>query len=362
MSPQRASLIDAVLRDATAAREVPGVVAMAATDEGVLYEGAFGTRALDQGLAMTRDSVFRIASMTKAVTSVAAMQLVERGLLALDDPVPTIDPALGAPQVLEGFDRSGRPLLRPARRPITLRHLLTHTAGFGLEIWDANLVRYIAATGMPTHDSGKLAALRLPLAFDPGDQWRYGLNLEWAGLVVEKVSGQPLEDYFRQHILAPLGMTDTGFVTSPGQRARQAAMHRRRPDGLLEPQPLETPFTPEFHSGGGGLYSTAPDYLTLLRMLLGGGSLDGVRILRPETVALMGRNHIGDLEAGLLTTAMPALSNDVDFFPGQSLRWGLGYMITPEAGPNGRSAGSLARLRGLGDICKARSLSVNGLG
>ena len=135
--------IDAVLRQAVDAREVAGVVAMAATDKGVLYEGAFGGRALDAGPAMTPDSFFRIASMTKAITSTAAMQLVEQGKLTLDGPVPNIDPTIGAPQVLEGFDAAGAPILRAVKRPITLRHLMTHTAGFSYEVWDGNTQRYV---------------------------------------------------------------------------------------------------------------------------------------------------------------------------------------------------------------------------
>src|SRR6476661_6255437 len=191
--------VDAILRRAAESREVPGVVAMAATDRGVLYEGAFGRRALDQPEPMTLDSVFRIASMTKAITSVAAMQLVEQGKLALEAPVPDIDPTLGSPQVLEGFDASGTPRLRPARRPITLRHLLTHTAGFSYEQWDANTSRYVKATGMPSTSTGKVASLRMPLAFDPGERWEYGVNIDWVGLLVEATSGQKLDVYFREN-------------------------------------------------------------------------------------------------------------------------------------------------------------------
>jgi CubicO group peptidase (beta-lactamase class C family) len=339
--PASLAQIDAALRGAVDAKEVPGVVAMAATDNGLLYEGVFGTRDLGKGSAMTRDTVFRIASMTKAVTSVAAMQLVEQGKLKLNEPVPDIDSALSSPQVLEGFDASGAPRLRPAKRPITLRHLLTHTAGFTYEVWDANTQRYLKATGTPSPLSGKLAGLRTPLAFDPGDRWLYGVNIDWAGRIVEATSGQPLNVYFREHILGPLGMNDTGFATTPEQRARQASVHQRNSDGSLEPQPLETQFTPEFLAGGGGLYSTAPDYLTFLQMLLHGGSWNGARILRPETVAQMGTNQIGDIEAGVLKTYMPARSNDVDFFPGMPLRWGLGYMMNLQPGPDGRSADSL---------------------
>ena len=177
--------LDAVLRRAVAAGEVPGVVAMAATSDGPVYGGAFGVRELGAGPAMTLDSVFRIASMTKAITSVAAMQLVEQGKLALDAPVPDIDPALSRPQVLEGFDAAGQPRLRPARRPITLRHLLTHTAGFVYEFWNADALRYVEATGTPRVLSGRLAALQRPLAFDPGERWEYGINTDWVGRIVE---------------------------------------------------------------------------------------------------------------------------------------------------------------------------------
>src|SRR3984893_17786100 len=187
--------IDTVLRRATEAKEVPGVVAVAATDKGILYEGAFGTRDLANGPEMTPDTIFRLASMTKAVTSTAAMQLVEQDRLELDQPIGNVLPELAAPQVLEGFDDSGAPRLRPAKRPITLRHLLTHTAGFGYETWDPDLIRYVKVSGTPSTSTGKLASLRLPLVFDPGDRWEYGINIDWAGRAGGAVSGQPLEVY-----------------------------------------------------------------------------------------------------------------------------------------------------------------------
>ena len=333
--------VDAVLRRATEAREVPGVVAVAATDKGIFYEGAFGTRDLANGPEMTPDSIFRLASMTKAVTSTAAMQLVEQGRLQLDQPIGNVLPELAAPQVLEGFDDSGAPRLRPAKRPITLRHLLTHTAGFGYETWDPDLIRYVKVSGTPSTSTGKLASLRLPLVFDPGDRWEYGINLDWAGRAVEAVSGQPLEVYFREHIFAPLGMRDTDYVISSAQQSRLVTVHQRKPDGSPEPTPAPDPPWREFWSGGGGLYSTGRDYLVFLQMLLNPGRFNGAQLLRPETVALMGRNQIGDINAGILKTAMPQRSNDVDFFPGIPCKWGLGYMINTEPGPNGRSAGSL---------------------
>jgi len=233
--------IDAALREAAETGAVPGVVAMAATADGPLYEGAFGVRRLGAGAAMSADTVFRIASMTKAITSVAAMQLVEQGKLSLDGPVPAIDPALADPQVLTGFDAAGRPQLRPARRPISLKHLLTHTAGFCYEIWNPDLERCVAASGLPPMGTGKLAALRMPLMFNPGERWEYGINIDWVGRLVEEASGQKLDAYCREHIFAPLGMRDTGFAVSAEQRARQANVHQREADGSLTPQPLETP-------------------------------------------------------------------------------------------------------------------------
>ncbi len=333
--------IDAALRQGVEAGDVPGVVAMAANDRGIIYEGVFGKRNLAGGPAMTRDTVFRIASMTKAVTSVAAMQLVEQGKLTLDDPVPNIAECLSKPQVLDGFQADGTPILRPAKGPITLKHLLTHTAGFTYEVWDANTQRYVKTTGMPSTPSGKVAALRMPLAFDPGTKWEYGVNVDWAGLIVEAISGKDLNTYFHDHIFQPLGMTDSSFVASDGMRARQVNFHQRQPDGSLAPQPLETQFAPEFWAGGGGLYSTAPDYISFTQALLHGGTFRRARILKPETVALMNRNHIGTIEAGVLKTTTPARSADVDFFPGQSLKWGLAYMINMQAGPNGRSPGTV---------------------
>jgi methyl acetate hydrolase len=335
--------IDRVLQEATERGDVPGVVAMAATGTGPIYRGAFGRRALPEGAAMTADTVFWIASMTKAVTSAAAMQLVEQGRLALDEPIAAVLPELAAPQVLEGFDAEGKPRLRPARRPITLRQLITHTAGFVYAIWNADIGRYIEATGTPDIITCQNAALALPLVFDPGEKWDYGINIDWVGKAVERVSGQRLGEYFAVHLFAPLGMNDTVFKLTPGHRARLAAMHARGEDGGLAPIPFEVAQDPEFEMGGGGLYSTAADYLAFARMFLDEGrSAAGAPVLKPETVRLMAQNAIGELNVQPLKTAIPASSNDAEFFPGMVKKWGLGFMISTEAVPGGRSAGSLA--------------------
>ena len=248
--------IDQAFRKAADAKEIPGVVAMAATGDGILYEGAFGKRDLVKGPDMTPDSVFWIASMTKALTATAAMQLVEQGKLQLDEPISKLLPQLAAPQVLEGFNDKGEPKLRPAKRPITLRQLLTHTAGFTYDFWDADTARYVKVADLPGIITCKNAALTTPLAFDPGDRWEYGINIDFAGKAVEAVSGQNLAVYLREHLFQPLGMKDTGFVIGPDQQARLVTVHARKPDGGLDPIEFGIPQEPEFFMGGGGLYGT----------------------------------------------------------------------------------------------------------
>jgi CubicO group peptidase (beta-lactamase class C family) len=340
------NIVDEVLRQAADAKEVPGVVAVAANSDGIIYEGAFGKRDLAKGTDMTADSVFWIASMTKALTATAAMQLVEQGKLQLDEPISKVLPDLAAPQVLEGFDDKGEPKLRPAKRPITLRMLLTHTAGFTYDFWDADTARYNKYANVPGIISCKNAALKTPLAFDPGDRWEYGINIDFAGKAVEAVSGQNLNVYLREHIFQPLGMKDTNFVLGPDQIARLVSMHARGPDGGLAPIEFGIPQEPEFFMGGGGLYGTGRDYLAFLQMLIHGGEFNGARILRPETVAQMSKNNIGDINISrvVLKTTAPTATPDVDMgqlFPGQDVKWGLSFLINPQQGPAGRSGGSL---------------------
>lgn len=335
--------IDRVLREAAERLDVPGVAAMAATRDATLYEGAFGKRALPDGAAMTPDTVFWIASMTKAVTSAAAMQLVEEGKLTLDRPIAEVLPELAHPQVLEGFDAAGEPRLRPARRPITLRQLITHTAGFVYDIWNPEMGRFMEQRGIPGIITCENAALDLPLVFDPGERWDYGINIDWVGKAVERATGERLGDYFLHHLFGPLGMTDTAFKLTASHRARLVGMHARTADGALAPIPFEMPQAPEFEMGGGGLYSTAADYLAFARLFLNDGrAANGAPVLKPETVRAMSQNAIGALDVRLLKTAIPASSNDAEFFPGMVKKWGLGFMISTAAVPGGRSAGSLA--------------------
>jgi methyl acetate hydrolase len=335
-------LIDSVLAAAVGGDRIAGLVAAAADEHGVIYQSAFGRRSVAAPARMTVDSVFRVASMTKAITAAAAMQLTEQGRLSLDQPAREILPFLAETKVLEGFDPAGHPVLRAPRSEITLRRLLTHTAGFVYDIWNPAMQRYQDVTGVPGIRSARIAALNAPLLFDPGERWEYGANIDIAGRMVEAASGLDLETYFQRHIFAPLGMVDTSFIQRPEWDSRLATVHARQADGSLQPIALPPGGVPELFTGGGGLFSTAPDYMRFLLALLNGGELDAARILRPETVALMGRNHIGALEVRPMVSAMPRLSNDVELFPGMAKKWGLSFLINTAPGPAGRSAGSLA--------------------
>ena len=328
--------IDRMLQEAVARGDVPGVVAMATDGERTIYHGSAGVRQAGTSAAMTLDSIFWIASLTKAITSVAAMQLVEQGRVGLDQPLGPIVPKLAGLQVLDGFGEDGQPILRPARRDVTLHDLLTHTSGFVYEMWNENLGRYVRATGKPGSASGLNAGLEMPLAFDPGERWEYGTGVDWAGKVVEAVSGQTLGRYLEENIFKPLGMVDTVFGRPEGDRV--VTLHHRQPDGTLRAGSSGRPSKPELESGGGGLYSTGPDYLKFLAMLV----MNGGPVLQAETVAMMSRNQIGALDVGPMRSVMPPMSNDAEFFPGMVKGWGYGFVINSERGHAGRAANSLA--------------------
>jgi CubicO group peptidase (beta-lactamase class C family) len=339
---QSKAQIDQILRQKSDAREIPGVVAIAANSKELIYQGAFGKRDLSKDDAMTPDSVFWIASMTKAITAAAAMQLVEQGKLSLDAPIGKVLPDLAAPQVLEGFGANGEPKLRPAKTPITLRKLMTHTAGFCYDIWNADMATYLEKSGLPSITTCKNDALKTPIATDPGTRWEYGTNIDFVGKAVEAASGKRLDAYLRDHLFAPLGMNDTGFKLNESMRRRLVGMHARGPDGSLAPMPFELEQEPEFHMGGGGLYGTAGDYIKFTQMILNKGRGNGNQVLKLETVATMAQNHIGELVVPKITSAAPMYSNDVDLFPGIVKKWGLSFLINTAKTPEGRSAGSLA--------------------
>ncbi len=306
LAGDRKTRIDDALRNGTAQRKIPVAVGMVANAHTVTYAGAFGAQV---------DSIFQIASMTKAITTVAALQLVERGKVKLDAPVEQYLPALANLQVLEG-DK-----LRPARNKVTLKHLLTHTSGICYDTWDGDMFRYVAKMGsIPTPP---------PLMFEPGTRWQYGMGVDWAGRLVEKISGVSLEEYFQTHILKPLGMVDTSYILPASKLERLVP---------LKGSPRVMPTPPKEFNGGGGLYSTTADYVKFMQMILQKGG----KILQPKTVASMKVNQIGAATAGKMKSYRPDRSSDVDIQPGHTEKWGLGFLINTTAYEKGRSAGSLA--------------------
>ena len=328
------------LAQAVASGRIAGAVALVTDRDGVTYSHAAGVRSVAAPATMDQGTIFWIASMTKAVVSVAALQLVERGKLSLDGDLAELLPDLADLQVLDGFDAAGKPKSRPAKGKVTLRHMLTHMSGMGYGFTSPDAQAFIDASGLNPND-GSRAGLKQALLFEPGEGFIYGIGIDWAGVAIEAASGQRLDAYLRDNLLGPLQMNDTGFAQSAEQEARKAGIHVRGPDGALMPFPFGLPADPEVLSGGGGLYSTAPDYGRFLRMLLNGGELDGVRVLSAQTVAGLAESHSGPHRA-VITSSQPMLSNDFDPYPEMIAGHGLATMVTPQATRDGRSAGSLA--------------------
>jgi methyl acetate hydrolase len=332
-----AEMDDGKLAKAIEGANLPGAIALLGSSEGIHYSRAFGQRNVAHGTAMEPDSIVQIASMTKAIVSVAAVQLVEQGKLSLHGSLHDLLPELNALQVLTGFEDDGRPRLRPSARPITLHHLLTHTSGMGYGFVNADLMMTIDPEAPPPPNS--MASISLPLLFDPGDNWEYGVGIDWVGLAVERASRQRLDAYLADHICGPLGMTDTVFFLSAEQEKRCAIVHVRNDAEGLDTHPirLSTP-NAEILSGGGGLWSTATDYFRFLQVLLKGGA----PLLSPASMKLITTNQIVGLRAGRMATAMAELALPFEPFPDQHCGWSLAFLINPETGPHGRAGGSLS--------------------
>jgi methyl acetate hydrolase len=291
---------------------------------------------------MTADTVFAIFSTTKAITGTAALQLVEDGTLDLDAPAKTYVPEIGTLQVLDGFDAGGQPKLRAPKRDITTRMLLLHTAGFGYDFFNEQYARLTRDHGFPSVVSSTKACLMTPLLFDPGEQWEYGTNIDWAGQVIEAITGKRLGEVMQERIFAPLGMTSTAFTMTPDMRARLARIHQRGADGSLTPLgDFELPQDPEVQMGGGALYGTVADYMRFIRMWLNDGMGEDGRVLKKETILAAEKNGLGDLKIKMLPGVIPVLSNDAEFFPGLPKSWALSFMINDEDAPTGRPAGAL---------------------
>ena len=330
--------IDQVLQGAVESGGVPCVVAMAADDSGLVYEGAAGNRTPDGGDAVTPDTMLRIASMTKMVVTAAALQQIERGVLDLDAPVEHYRPEFAEVQVLDGFD-GDTPRLRPPASRATVHQLITHTTGLGYWFLNADISRWEQATGNPNVLSGLNAVFKAPMVADPGTGFEYGINTDWLGLVVEAVTGRSLDKYLAENVTGPLGMDNTTWVMSAEQRANSIPVHVRGEDGAWIATDADFNQNPEYWSGGHGLYSTPRDYLKFQRMLLGQGELNGERILGPDTVQGAFRNQIGPLDfPAEIRSADPPVTCDVALGPG--LKWGLGLLLNEQQIPGMRAPGS----------------------
>jgi methyl acetate hydrolase len=335
--PGRVERLEEVLAEVVGSGRLPGAVGIVADADGPIYQAAYGFRDRTAGEAMTVDSVFRIASMTKLATSIAALQLVEAGRLDLDAPVVDVVASFGQLQVLDGFD-GDQPRLRPPRSPATVRQLFSHTSGLAYDTWHEGLFRYRQLTGAPNINTGLLASLRVPLVVDPGTAFAYGTSTDWLGLVVEAVGGQPLEAYWAEHLFGPLGMADTTATPSVEQRARAARVHVRADDGTWSSTSIDNATDVEFCAGGHALYSTPGDYLRLQELLLRGGAVGTTRILEATTVEEMFENQIGGIDVPRFESYIPGLSDSFDLGPGH--KWGLGLLLNQRAEPGLRSSGS----------------------
>ena len=321
------SAIRALLDGAVAKGAVHGISALVVDRNGALFHHAAGEAA--------ERTLFRNASMTKAVATTGALQLVEQGRLDLDATVASILPEFGQLQLLEGFDGDS-PRLRAPASQATVRQLMTHTAGLGYFFSNEKLLRYLALTGAPSPLSGEKRSLSAPMVNDPGTAWEYGVNTDWLGLVVEKISGQSLGSYLQQHVYRPLGMSESSFAPSAEQRARLLRVMQRQDDGTLVPSLYDLPLNPEWDAAGHGSYGTIQDYGRFVTAWLN----DGAGVLKPATAQMALRNHIGSIVLPeMMKSAVPDLSNDVPGLPVPQ-NWGLGFHLTQADLPGMRSRGT----------------------
>ena len=335
--------IRAVLDQAVKDGKLPMSVALIANSEGVLFTHASGYRDSENGQMMRPDSIFAIASMTKLITTIAVLQLVEAGLIELDSGLDQYLPETINPKIIRGFDKDDDPIFVDAARSPTVRELITHTSGYVYSIWN-EMALSAQAKGVTSPLGGGKESIVAPLYFEPGSKWEYGIGIDWLGVMVEEVSGKRLMDFFEEKIFLPLGMEDT-FFEFPSEKMDRSVMMTARVKGELVKSELYQPVPAErgsmdFYGGGGGLYSTVNDYARVMRALLNGGSLDGQRVLSEEMVDQMFTNQIGSIDVSPGKAQIKALSNDFDMAFGSSAKWGLGFLLSPEGTESGRGRGS----------------------
>jgi CubicO group peptidase (beta-lactamase class C family) len=334
LRPVGAAEISSFLADCVARQEIPGAVALVVDRQGVAYHEAFGMQDRGRGLAMTKDTIFRIASMTKPVTSLAIMRLVDEGRLALDDEARRWVPRLRAPKVLQNVDLEARTFeTRPAGKPITVRQLLTHTSGIGYD-WSDPCLALVSELDRQLVSRDQL------LVAEPGTQWTYGAGTNALGDILVAITRRSLDAYLKSAVIGPLGMTDTSYKVPRAKSARVATVHRRV--GLsTEEDPNPYPI-PGYVSADGDLFSTANDYGRLVRMLLNDGMIDGQRVLSEDAVRAMRTPQMGNLRVRTQPSAKPEISRPFPLGEGIDT-WGLGFQL---AGPGGglyrRSEGSMS--------------------
>lgn len=333
--------LDAYLSSLVDRGALPHVTALAATRDGQSYAFSRNGATAGGGAPLTPDSVIWLASMTKLVVAVAALQLVEQGALMLDAPLTDALPDAPRHQVLTGFDGTGNAVTRAPGTPVTLRHLLSHTAGYAYSVWEPSLARYQATYDIPDIFECRAVSLGLPLTFDPGTSWAYGMGLDFVGQAIERASGLDLEAYLQARVFGPLGMKRTSFVLDEEMRAGRAAMLQRQADGGFTPLEFEVNQSPEFYLCGAGLYGPPAEYLRLLRALLNLGTLDGAQVLQPDTVRAARENQIGNLEIDAITSLDLSSSNHVTFLPRMGNKWSMLGLRNDSTQPNGRSHGSM---------------------
>ena len=335
--PRATHVIDTAISEG----ELHFAVAAVGNTTGQLWSHSAGHRDAQKTKVAADDNIIQIASMTKLITTIGALQLVEQGVLDLDTPITAYVPQLSELQVLKGFDEQDNPILENADRAPTIRELMTHTGGYVYEFWNAN-AKKAGELGVSESLFSGGNYLAAPLAFEAGTAWEYGINTDWLGVIIERISGQRLSVYFDENIFGPLSMVDTFYELPQEKMNRSVTVMARVNDALIElptlqPAPMAKGSMAHY-SGGGGLYSTVADYGRVLQMLLNDGALDGETLLNPETVNSMFNNNIGDIQLAALGTVMPEVSNTADLSFGNPATFGLGLLLHSEGVEGGRKA------------------------
>ena len=335
--PRATHVIDTAISEG----ELHFAVAAVGNTSGQLWSHSAGHQDAQKTKVAADDNIIQIASMTKLITTIGALQLVEQGVLDLDTPITAYAPQLSELQVLKGFDEQDNPILENADRAPTIRELMTHTGGYVYEFWNAN-AKKASELGVSESLFSGGNYLAAPLAFEAGTAWEYGINTDWLGVIIERISGQRLSAYFDENIFDPLRMVDTFYELPQEKMNRSVTVMARVNEALIElptlqPAPMAKGSMAHY-SGGGGLYSTVADYGRVLQMLLNDGALDGETLLTPETVDSMFVNNIGDIQLAALGTVMPEVSNTADLSFGNPATFGLGLLLHSEGVEGGRKA------------------------